>query len=92
MYVVSERSASSMRRIKKWLRSPMSQERLNHCMLLSKHKEKTDEINQKNVANVFCEANEERRCTFGIFGDTDFLQLNALSVVIFGKTTSNVNG
>ena len=58
---VSERSASAMRRLKNWLRSTMSQERLNHCMLLSIHKEKTDEINLKNVANVFCEANEERR-------------------------------
>ena len=64
---VSERSASAMCRIKNWLRSTMSQERLNHCMLLSIHKEKTDEINLKNVATVFCEANEERRRTFGIF-------------------------
>ena len=55
----------------------MSQERLNHCMLLSIHKEKTDEINLKNVATVFCEANEERRRTFGIFCDDDFLQLKA---------------
>ena len=58
---VSERSASAMRRLKNWLRSTMSQERLNHCVLLSIHKEKTDEINLTNVANVFCEANEERR-------------------------------
>ena len=50
----------------------MSQERLNHCMLLSIHKEKTDKINLKNVTNVFCEANEERRRTFGIFCDTYF--------------------
>ena len=74
---VSERSASSLGRIKNWLKSTMSQERLNHCMLLSIHKEKTDEINLKNVANVFWEANEERRRTFGTFCDTDFLQLNA---------------
>ena len=46
-------------------------------MLLSIHKEKIDEINLKNVANVFCEVNEERRRTFCIFCDTDFLQLNA---------------
>ena len=45
-------------------------------MLLSVHKEKTDEINLKNVANVFCEVNEDRRCTFDIFSETDFLQLN----------------
>ena len=45
-------------------------------MLLSIHKENPDKINIKNVANVFCEANEERRRTFGIFCDTDFLHLN----------------
>ena len=44
-------------------------------MLLSIHKEKTDEINLKNVGNVFCEGNEERRRTFGMFCDEDFLQL-----------------
>ena len=41
-------------------------------MLLSIFKEKTDEINLKNVANIFCGANEERRRTLGIFCDTDF--------------------
>ena len=45
--------------------------------LVSIHKEKTDEINLKNVANVFCEVNEERRRTFCIFRDTSFLQLSA---------------
>ena len=68
--VVSEQSASSRHRIKNWLRSTMSQEWLNHCMPFSIHKEKTNEINLKNVANVFCEVNEERRRTFGIFCDT----------------------
>ena len=55
----------------------MSQERLNHCMLLSVHKEKTDEINLKNVANVFRGAKEDRRHAFGLFYDRDFLQLIA---------------
>ena len=54
----------------------MSQERMNRCMLISVDTEKTDETNLKNLANVFCEANEERKHTFGIFCDTDFLQLN----------------
>ena len=70
---VREQSAFSIRQIKNWLRSTMSQERLNHCMLISIHKEKTDEINLKNIANVFCEANEERRHIFGIFCDANFL-------------------
>ena len=37
---VSERSASAIRRIKNWLRSTMSQERLNHCVLPSISNEK----------------------------------------------------
>ena len=73
---VNERSASSMHPIKNWLRSTMSQERLNRCMFLSIHKEKTDEKN-KNVAHVFCEANEGRRRSIGIFSDGGFLKLNA---------------
>ena len=64
---VNERSASAMHCIKNLLRRTMSQERLNHCMLLSIHKGKTDEINLKNFANVFCEANEERRRTLVSF-------------------------
>ena len=74
---VAELSASSMRRIKNRLRSTMPQERLNHCMLVSIHKKNPDETNLKNVANVLCEVNEDRRRTFGIFCDTDFLQINA---------------
>ena len=62
-------------------------------MLLSIHKEKTDEINLKQVANGFCEVNEERRRTFDMFCDEDFLQLKAWSVVIFLKNQlANVNG
>ena len=52
----------------------MSQERLNQFMLLSIYKEKAEEINLKNAANVFWEANEARKCTLGIFCDTKFLQ------------------
>ena len=73
---VSERSVSSMRHFKNCMRSTIPEERLNHCMLLSIYKEKTEKINLKNVTKVFCEANEKRRRTFGIFCDTYFLQLN----------------
>ena len=83
---VSERSTFSLRRIKNWLRSAIPQERLNHSMLLSIHKEKTDLINLEHITNVFCEVNEERRRPFGIFCDADFSQLNVWSVDIFKKT------
>ena len=48
---LSERSFSS--RIKTYLRSTMSQERLNHCMLLNVYKEETDSINLIDIANTF---------------------------------------
>ena len=38
----------------------MSQERLNYLMLLSTHKEKTDELDLIKVAHDFCEGNRDR--------------------------------
>ena len=56
----------------------MPHKRLNDCMLLSIHKEKTDEINLKKCRQyVFCDANEESRRTFDMFCHKDFLQSKA---------------
>ena len=41
----SERSFSAMRRVKSYLRSTMTQERLNHMMVLHVHKDMTDSLN-----------------------------------------------
>ena len=41
----SERSFSTLRRIKTYLRSTMRQDRLNDLMILHVHKDKTDEMN-----------------------------------------------
>lgn len=68
---VSERSASCLRRIKQWLRTSMTQQRLNHCMLLTVHKERTDNVNLIDVANEFCSSNDERFSTFGHFSERD---------------------
>ena len=69
---VSERSASQMKRVKTWLRTTMSQERLNYLMLLSTHKKKTDELDLIKVAHDFCEGNKERFSSFGAFTGEDF--------------------
>ena len=66
----------------------MPQERLNHCMLLSRHKEKVDEIKLKNVANVFYEVSEERRRDFGMFCDEDFFAVKCLKCKYFFKKTT----
>ena len=57
---VSERSASALRRMKTYLRSTMSQCRLNNLMVFYVHKQKTDDLNLKNCVNEFIDENEHR--------------------------------
>ena len=64
---VSERSFSAMRRVKTYLRSTMTQERLNNLMILHVHKEFTDALDLVQVANEFVRANESRLRSFGKF-------------------------
>ena len=61
----SERSFSAVRRIKTYLRSTMSQQRLNHLMLFHVHKNRTDGLNLVDVANNFIAGNDHRKQVFG---------------------------
>ena len=63
----SERSFSALRRVKTYLRSTMSQERLNHLMMLNVHKEQLDSLDLKKVANEFCAVRNYRAHVFGVF-------------------------
>ena len=63
----SERSFSCMRHVKSYLRSSMTQERLNNLMILHVHKEYSDELNLHDVANEFVSVNERRQQVFGQF-------------------------
>ena len=56
----SEHSFSAMRLIKSYLRSMMTQERLNHLMTLYVHKEQTDSLSLPNVANEFVSTCDRR--------------------------------
>ena len=62
---LSERSFSSLRRLKTWLRSTMNQTRLNWCMILRTHNDVTDNLNLKVLANEFISRNESRKRIFG---------------------------
>jgi len=64
---VSERSASAMRRIKTYLRTSMTQTRLNHIMVLHIHKHLTNSISHTAVLNEFVSANESGKLHFGTF-------------------------
>jgi hypothetical protein len=56
----AERTFSTLRRLKNNLRANMTQQRLNHIVLLHTHKDYTDKINLTNVAEEFITLNERR--------------------------------
>jgi len=64
----SERSFSTVRHVKMYLRATMSQQRLNHLMLLHVHKGQTDALNLVEVANGFICGYDHRKNAF----DTKF--------------------
>ena len=57
---VSERSFSAMRRLYTYTRTNMSQNRLNHMMILHVHKTKTDSLSLINIANEFVKLSDHR--------------------------------
>ena len=67
MNAVSEWSASAMRRIKNYLRSTMTQTRLNNIMVLHIHKHLTDTIDRMSILNEFASCSDDGRKQFGVF-------------------------
>lgn len=63
----AERSFSALRRLKTYLRSTMTAPRLNHLAVLYTHKEHTDQIDLKKIANEFIGANGRRGEVFAKF-------------------------
>ena len=61
----AERSFSKLRLLKTYLRSTMTQERLNHLAILNVHRDKLDEINIEDVLEEFISRNNSRRTVFG---------------------------
>ena len=66
-----ERSFSTARRLKTWLRSTMSQKRFNTLAILNTHKELTDKICFVKVGNIFVESQSKRYNHFGKFLQED---------------------
>ena len=67
-----ERSFSTARRLKNWLRSTMTNRRFNALGLLNTHKELTDNLDLAEVGNEFVSLNDERYHYFGNFIKSDF--------------------
>ena len=64
---VSQRSASALRRVKTYLRATVTQQRLNHLLVLHTHKERTDELNLPSCLREFVSIREHRADVFGKF-------------------------
>ena len=58
---------SALRRLKTWLRTTTLQARLNWCMLLHVHNDKTDNLPMLSIANEFVSRNDSRLHLFGHF-------------------------
>ena len=67
----AERTFSVLRRLKTYLRTDMSQKRLNNALLLHVHKDYTDKLDMIKIANDFVQSNERRRRYFDIFREFD---------------------
>ena len=63
----TERSLSTLRRVKTYLRSCMTQEHLNHFVMLHGHKDFTDRLSLIETARSLVGANERRQIFFGKF-------------------------
>ena len=64
----SERSFSALRRVKNYLRSTMTQSRLNNLMILHVHKDQTDCLSLSSIAQEFVDNNHDvRHRIFGSF-------------------------
>lgn len=60
----AERSFSALKRIKTYLRNSMTQQRLNHCMLLHVHVTLTDQLDLTDIAKEFIRRNERHKTFF----------------------------
>ena len=63
----AERTFSVLRRLKTYLRTTMSQLRLNHTMLLYVHKHRTEKVDVVTIARSFIAENERKRKHFDSF-------------------------
>jgi len=66
-----ERSFSTARRLKTWLRSKMTQERFSNLTILNSHKERTERLSLVDIVNEFADRNDNRKRNFGIFKESD---------------------
>ncbi len=63
----AERSFSGLRRLKTWLRSTMTQKRLNGIAVCHIHQERLDRLDRQKIAQQYVQGDERRRDVLGSF-------------------------
>ena len=63
----AERSFSSLRRLKTWLRSTMTERRLNSVCVCHTHQDLLDSVDLRELMAVFCSRSDVRKKLFGRF-------------------------
>jgi hypothetical protein len=65
--VEAERSFSALRRLKTWLRSSVSQTRVNNVAMCHVHQEKLDRLHLEGIYQSIIGVNDKRKKAFGSF-------------------------
>jgi len=63
----AERSFSSLRRLKTWLRNSMTQKRQNSVAVCHTHQDLLDNIDMVRLCKEFCQRSDIRKNVFGAF-------------------------
>ena len=74
----AERTFSSLRRLKTYLRSTLTQKRLNHVAVLHCHRDRCEQLNLKKICNAFVERNSMRQSTVHLLCLSDFVYYTEL--------------
>ena len=79
----AEISFSALRRLKTWLRSSMTQQRLNNVAVCQNHQKKLEQVDIREICQSFASANDKRGATFGAFV---LSQLNTMLSISLSQT------
>ena len=83
---VSERSCSTLHRIKTYLRTTIIQNRMNNTIILNTYKEGLDKLDMIQVANEFCRECDQRKTVFGKFSKKDYPTIQAKRTSVATQT------
>ena len=83
---VSECCCSTLRRIKTYLRTRMTQNRMNNTIIMNTYKEELDKLDMIQVTNEFFRECDERNNVFGKFSKKDYLTIHTKRTSVATQT------